>query len=97
MPQYISLINYTSQGVAAIKDSPDRLAAAKSAIESAGGKMLSYHLTLGQYDAVTLTEFPNDEAATTVLLTLGMQGNLSTQTMRAFTEEEFSGLLNNLP
>ncbi len=97
MPRYISLMKYTPQGSANIKDSPDRLKAAHAAIEAAGGKMLSYHLTMGQYDGVAITELPNDETAATVLLAIGAQGNISTETMRAFTEEELTGIVGNLP
>ena len=97
MPRYISLMKYTSQGSANIKDSPDRVKAAHAAIEAAGGKMLSYHLTMGQYDGVAITELPNDETAATVLLAIGAQGNISTETMRAFTEEELTGIVGNLP
>lgn len=97
MPTYISLMKYTSQGIANIKDAPDRIKAARAAIEAAGGKMLSYHVTMGQYDGVAITEFPNDEVGATILLAVGSQGNLSTETMRAFTEEEFASIVGNLP
>ena len=96
MPTYISLMKYTSQGIANIKDAPDRIKAARARIEAVGGKLLSHHVTMGRYDVVTITEFPNDEAAATVLLATGARGNLSTETMRAFTEEEFAGIVGNL-
>ena len=97
MPTYVILFKYTSQGSANINDAPDRVKAARAAIEAAGGKMLSFHLTMGQYDGVVITEFPSDEAAATVLLAIGAQGNISTETMRAFTEEELTGIVANLP
>ena len=97
MPTYVILFKYTSQGSANIKDAADRVKAARAAIEAAGGKMLSFHLTMGQYDGVVITEFPSDEAAATVLLAIGAQGNISTETMRAFTEEELTGIVANLP
>ena len=52
---------------------------------------------MGQYDGVVITEFPSDEAAATLLLAIGAQGNIATETMRAFTEEEMSGIVGNLP
>ena len=97
MPTYVILFKYTSQGSANINDAPDRVMAARAAIEAAGGKMLSFHLTMGQYDGVAIAEFPNDETAATVLLAIGAQGNISTETMRAFTEEELTGIVGNLP
>jgi len=97
MPQYISLINYTEQGVKDMKNITNRVAAARQAMQSAGGKLLSFHLTLGQYDAVVISEFPDDESATSMVLAIAAQGNLRTTTMRAFTEEEASRLVQNIP
>ena len=52
MPQFVTLVRFTQQGISKIKESPSRLDAAKKAAESAGGKMLAWYLTMGQYDAV---------------------------------------------
>ena len=97
MPSYLSLINWTEQGIANVKDSPGRLDAAKQAIETAGGRMIFFYMTMGEYDLATLIEAPNDEAAASVLLALGSQGSVRSKTMRAFTEEEYRGIVGNLP
>jgi uncharacterized protein with GYD domain len=52
MPTYITLIQFTQQGIQNITESPARLDAAKAAVEAAGGKFIGYYLTMGQYDAV---------------------------------------------
>ncbi len=96
VPNYISLLKYTQQGIKNIQDSPGRIAAARKAIEAAGGKMLSYHVTMGQYDGVALLEFPDDSVAATFALSIGKLGNASTETMRAFTEEEFAEIVGHL-
>ena len=85
MPSYLSLLNWTEQGIADIKSGPERLEASKQAIEAAGGRMIFFYLTMGEYDAVALVELPNDEAAATLLLAIGGQGNVRSQTLRAFT------------
>ena len=97
MPLYISLINYTQQGIENMKDGPDRLETARRAIENAGGELTAFFLTMGQYDAVAITELPNDEVAATVVLAVAGQGNISTQTMRAFSEDEYRAIVANLP
>ena len=97
MPSYLSLINWTEQGAANVKDSPERLDAAKQAIEAAGGRMIFFYMTMGEYDIATLIEAPNDEAAASVLLALGARGSIRTKTMRAFTEDEFRSIVGNLP
>ena len=97
MPSYLSLINLTEQGIANVKDSPERVDAWKQAVEAAGGRMIFFYMTMGEYDFATLIEMPNDEAAASVLLALGARGSVRSKTMRAFTEEEYRGIVGNLP
>ncbi len=97
MPSYLSLINWTDQGARNVKQSPQRLDAAKQAIMEAGGRMIFFYLTMGQYDLVTLTEFPNDDAAARYLLAIGSLGNIRSTTLKAFTEQEFRNLITSLP
>jgi len=97
MSHYISLINWTDQGIRNVKSAPQRVAAARKAVEAAGGEWHSLYLTMGQYDLVVITEFPNDEVAATFTLTLGAQGNVRTTTLKAFTEEETIKIINNIP
>jgi len=97
MPHYISLVRYTQQGIAKIKDSPKRLEAAKKAAEGAGGKIEAWYLTMGKYDAVLISEFANDEDAARFLLSSAALGNISTQTLKAFSEEEYRKIIQSLP
>jgi uncharacterized protein with GYD domain len=96
MPTYISMLHYTQQGISAIKNSPARIDAAKDAYRKAGGELKSIYLTLGQYDLVSIAEMPNDEAVARMALVLGAQGNIRSETMRAFTETEFRKIAGSL-
>ena len=96
MPQYVSLLRYTAHGIGKIKDSPARLDAARKAAEAMGGKIQSWHLTMGRYDAVLIAEFPDDETCAGFFLSIGAQGNVTTQTMKAFTEAESRKILGSL-
>jgi uncharacterized protein with GYD domain len=96
MPHFVTLVRYTQQGIARIKESPARLDAAKKAAEGVGGKLHSWYLTMGQYDAVMISEFPNDEKAAEWSLYVGALGNVTTQTLRAFTEGEFRNILGGV-
>ncbi len=96
MPTYITLLKYTQQGIKNIKDSPGRIEAARKAVEEVGGKILSYHVTMGQYDGVAILDLPDDAMAATVALGVGKLGNATTETMRAFTEEEFGEIVGHL-
>jgi uncharacterized protein with GYD domain len=97
METYIVLTNYTQQGVASIKDTPARIDEGRKAVEAAGGKVLDWYLTMGHYDVVFIIQVPNSKTAATLLLALGSQGNVHTETLRAFTEEEFRGIVAGLP
>ncbi len=97
METYIILANFTEQGIKNIKDSPARIEEAKKATEAAGGKWLGWYLTMGRYDFVVMAQAPKAEAVAALMLAFGSQGNVSTETLRAFTEEEFKGIVANLP
>ncbi len=97
MPTYVSLINYTDQGVRNIKDSPKRLDAAKKLIKDMGGELKAVYLTMGAYDLVTVAEAPNDETVAKFVLTLAAAGNVRTVTMKAFPETEYRKLVSTLP
>jgi len=97
VPTYISLIQYTDQGLQKIKESPARLDHAKKGYEAAGGKIKDFYLVMGEYDVVVIAELPNDEAAAKLALTLGSAGSIRTRTSRAFTEAEYRKLVGSLP
>ncbi len=97
MPTYISLIQYTQQGLQSIKESPKRLDAVRKEFEKAGLKIKEFFLVMGEYDIVLVSEAPNDETVAKTSLMLGSKGNVRTRTSRAFTEAEFRSLIQSLP
>jgi uncharacterized protein with GYD domain len=97
MPHYVSLIRYTQAGVQSLKESPKRLDATKKAFEAAGGKVKAIYWTMGQYDAVAIGEFPDDETAFRVGVAGAVQGFIRAETLRAFTEDEFRKTIASLP
>lgn len=96
MPHYVTLVRYTHQGISRIKDSPSRLDAARKAAEAEGGKIHAWYLTMGQYDAILISEFPNDEACAKFTLSTGAAGNISTETLKAFSEAEYRKIIGSL-
>jgi uncharacterized protein with GYD domain len=97
MPTYVVLLRYTQQGMATIKDSPRRLEAAKAAVKAAGGEFKAYYLTLGRFDEVSVIEAPDDATFTRVMIAVAAQGNVQTETLRAFTEDEYRAIIAGLP
>jgi uncharacterized protein with GYD domain len=96
MPTYISLSNWTDQGIRNVKDGVKRLDAAKQMIKDAGGELKAFYMTMGAYDIVTIVEAPNDEAVAKLLLTIGGLGNVRTTTLRAFDEADTRKIIASL-
>lgn len=97
MPTYISLINYTDQGVRDIKDSPKRLDAPKKMLKDLGDEVKDLYLTMGGYDIVIVAEAPSDEAIAKFVLAAGSPGNVRTTTLKAFPETEHRKIIKGLP
>ena len=96
MPTYINLINWTDQGIRNIKEAPQRIDAFKKTIEAAGGKLIGFYVTMGKYDIVTIVDVPSDEAIANIALSTGSKGSVRTETMKAFTEDQFRNLLTKM-
>lgn len=97
MAKFISLMNYTAQGVASVKESPSRLDAAREGLSAMGVTIDTVYLTLGEYDLVAIVDAPDVETAAKALMVQGMQGNVSSTTMAALSEEEFRSAVADLP
>ena len=96
MPTYVTLLNFTEQGISTVEHSPNRIQAAMELVEEMGGEFQDFYLTMGAYDGVAILEFPDDETLAEYALTLGKAGNARTETLRAFTLEEFEAIADDL-
>lgn len=94
MPTYVFLTTFTQQGIENVRDSPDRTEEAKDLVESLGGTWLAFYVTMGRYDGLVIAEFPDDDTAARAALTLGRSGNVTTETLRAFTLDEFRDIVD---
>jgi len=89
MPTYIALLKWTGQGIGNVKDSPSRLDAGRKAFKKIGVKIKDTYLTMGRYDLVCIIEAPDDESFASAMLSLGSEGNVQTETLKAFTEDQY--------
>src|SRR5919198_5221584 len=96
MPRYIVLINWTDQGIKNVKDTVKRAKSFEGAMEKAGGKSLGFYYTIGRYDMVAIVEAPNYEAIASVLFSTGSLGNVRTQTLKAFSMDEATNIIEKL-
>ena len=97
MPTYLTLYNWTEQGIKNVKDSPDRIEASLKAVAAAGGKVLGIYVTMGEYDLAAISEWPNDKTAAAFALAQTSQGFVKTKTLKAFTPAEFAAIVRKMP
>ena len=62
-----------------------------------GAKMKEAYLVMGRYDIVLVSEGPDDETMAKVALAVGSLGNVRSETLRAFTEDEYRKIIASLP
>lgn len=97
MATYIMLFRFTQQGGQYIKESPARVEAAKQAFRAIGAEVKEFYLVMGQYDTVFVVEAPDDETIATAALAVSSLGNVRTETLRAFTEDEYRKIIAAVP
>ena len=96
MARYIVLAKLTQQGVQKAKEIPQRRAAARETAQSMGITFREGLLTMGAYDVVLVLDAPDDQTIAKFVLRIGMQGNLSTETLRAFSDDEADSIFADL-
>ena len=93
MPTYVSLLHWTDQGIKNYKDTISRAADFTKVVESSGGRVRELLWTVGEYDLVSVADFPDDETGTACLLQVGSLGNIRSNTMRAFSADEMTTII----
>ena len=93
MPTYVSLIHWTDQGIKNYKDTTSRAADVTKLVESAGGRFRELLWTAGEYDAVAVLDFPDEETAVATVLQVGSAGFFRSNTMRAFSADEMTTII----
>jgi uncharacterized protein with GYD domain len=96
MPTYVVLVNWTDQGIRNVKQTIERTDSGGEIAQKHGLKLKQAYWTVGAYDMVCIFEAPDEEAISAHLLEIGSLGNVRTTTLRAYSEEEMSGILQRL-
>jgi uncharacterized protein with GYD domain len=96
MPTYIAMLKWTPQGLQSIKQSPSRLDAARKGFEAAGVKMTDFYMVTGQYDMIAVLDASDDTALAKAILSATSQGSITSETCRAFTEDEYRQIIRGL-
>jgi uncharacterized protein with GYD domain len=97
MATFVTTLHFTEQGVRAVRETCDRAAAFRSAVEKMGVKVTGLYWTLGGFDGLIVFDAPDEQAATAAMLHLCSLGNVRTQTARAYEAAEMQKVLGLLP
>ena len=96
MPTYVTLINWTDQGVRNVKDTVQRYDRSTELASKHGVSFEQIYWTVGLHDIVAITEAPDVESVSAFFLELSSAGNLKTTTLPAFDRDEMSSLLERV-
>jgi uncharacterized protein with GYD domain len=82
-----------------IKDSPKRVKAAKATCQKMGAKVKDFYaiMGMGQYDTMFIVEAADDETVAKAALAISSSGNVHTNSLRAFAEDEYEKMIAGLP
>jgi uncharacterized protein with GYD domain len=96
MAKFITLVNFTQQGVRDFRDTPQRAEKFKSMAQKAGVTVKDIYWTMGAYDVVLVIEAADDETVTATMLSLASGGNVRTQTLRGFDSSEMKKIISKV-
>jgi uncharacterized protein with GYD domain len=96
MPTYVTLMNWTDQGIRNVKDSVQRYEWSTELAGKHGVSFEQVYWTVGHHDLVAITQAPDVESVSAFFLELSSAGNLKTTTLPAFNRDEMSSLLQRL-
>jgi uncharacterized protein with GYD domain len=97
MATFVTLLRWTDQGIRNVRDTAKRAANFRTMVAKAGGSVKDIYWTVGQYDVVATFDAPDDETATALMLGIGSLGNVRSETLRAFSEDEMKRIVSKLP
>ena len=96
MATFVVLCRYTHQGVENVKASPARVEAVKQGFHSKGAEVKGFYTLMGEYDSLLIVEAPSDDLMAQLALGVESKGNVRTETLRAFTEDEFRKIVASI-
>jgi uncharacterized protein with GYD domain len=96
MATFITLLNFTEQGIRDIKGTTKRAENFAKTAKKAGVTVKDIYWTVGGYDGVLIIDAADEEAAASVLIGLATAGNVRTTTLRAYNREEMTSILGKV-
>jgi uncharacterized protein with GYD domain len=89
MATFLMLSTVGPDGMATLRENPERLKEVNREVEAMGVKVVSQWALLGPYDFATILEADDELLVTKVAVALGARGTLKTKTLTAIPIDEF--------
>jgi uncharacterized protein with GYD domain len=96
MATFVVLACFTDQGIRGVRNTAKRAEAFQVVAKKVGATVKDVYWTLGQYDAVAVCDAPDDATVSALVYSLASQGNVRTQTLRAFSQVEIGAILSKV-
>ena len=96
MPTYVVLYTFTDEGRKNAKDTVKRAQQARQENEQRGFQLRGLYWTQGHYDMVAVVDAPDEQAMIAGLFNVAAAGNVRSEALRAFTEQEMQAALDKL-
>jgi uncharacterized protein with GYD domain len=90
-------INWTDQGIRAVKDSPKRSEVARELAKKVGVDIKHLYLTSGENDLVIFVDAPSGDNVAKFALAVSSLGFVRTRTARVWSADEYKKLISELP
>jgi uncharacterized protein with GYD domain len=94
---FIMSMNFTERGIREIKDDPKRAQAAKDLAKKCGCEIKQVYLTSGEYDLMQIIETASEDNIAKYALANCSLGFVRTRTARAWSLDERTKIVSELP
>lgn len=87
---------FTDKCLSSIQEVPDKIKRFREICQEEGAKVVSYYLLMGQYDIACVIDSPNPETIAKIALIVGKRGNVRTETLCAFPENDIANIIKKM-
>lgn len=93
MYRCVVLLDFTHQGITKVNDTVARAGEFAANAAKVGVTVRDQYWTSGSHDGLLVLESANESAVSALLIKLAMEGNVRTQTLRAFDRNEMQAIV----
>ncbi len=97
MATYFILETFTREGVTSVREAPGRSDGVITTAQRMGVTVLEWFYVIGPFDYIMKAEAPDEETIAAFVMLINAGGNVTAKYFKAFTPEEWKGIVARLP